>query len=185
MNGAFKQVESSEAYRLLHPKPVVLVVSISPSGEVGAMPAAWVTPLSRSPQLVGVSIAPSRHTYRVIKQSGDFTLNVMSRTHIGQVNFLGAVSGREKGDKLQASGLTLGKSRRVRSPHVLEALAVLECLVEKEVEAGDHVFIIGRVMDSYVRPEVFDKTYLPSMAKILFHLGGSRYVTISDEVLTP
>ncbi len=185
MSEVFKQVKISEAYRLLHPKPVSLIISIRPSGELGVMPAAWITPLSRNPQLVGVSIAPIRHTYEVLRDAGDFTLNVMPKEHIKQVNFLGTISGKEKKDKIKMSGLTLTESRKVKSPHVLEALAVLECVVEKEVEAGDHIFIISRVMDSYVKPDVFDETYLPHRAKILFHLGGTNYVTLSDDVLKP
>jgi len=184
MSGEFEHVRLSEAYRLLHPKIANLLISINRAGAVNGMIAAWVTPLSRNPPLVGASIAPSRYTYGFLKDSGEFTLNVMSRDHLSEVHFLGTVSGRDR-EKLRECGLTLRESRRVRAPHVLEALAVLECTVYKEVEAGDHVFFMGRVVDAYVKPGLFDEVYNTRRAKMLMHLGSTSYTTIIDEVLSP
>lgn len=184
MSQIFEEVRTSNAYRLLHPKIVVLLISVNRAGAVNGMPAAWVTPLSRNPPLVGASIAPTRYTYGFLKDSGEFTLNVMSKDYVRTINFLGTVSGREK-DKLSECGLTLRASRRVKAPHVLEALAVLECVVYKEVEAGDHSFFMGRVVDAYVKPDIFDEVYNPRRAKLLLHSGGNIYATIADEVLTP
>ncbi|MBS7621567.1 flavin reductase, partial [Candidatus Bathyarchaeota archaeon] len=48
---------------------------------------------------------------------------------------------------------------KVRPPHIGEALAVLECKVEKEVEVGDHVFFIGRVLEAYAKSGAFDEVY--------------------------
>lgn len=148
------------------------------------MIAAWATPLSFNPPLVGVSIAPSRYTHEVVKSSGEFTLNVMDRRYVRQVHFIGTVSGRGR-DKLSEAGLTLMDSRRVRSPHADEAMAVLECVVEREVPAGDHTLFIARIVDAYARRGVFDEVYRPDRAKILMHLGGSEYATIADELITP
>lgn len=174
----------SSAYHLLHPKPAALVISVDSSGRVNGMIAAWTTPLSHSPPLIGVSISPRRYTYELIKESQEFTLNILDVNYVKQVQFLGMVSGRSR-DKLKESGLTLSKSRKVKPPHVEEALGVLECRVEKEVEAGDHVFFIARILEAYARSEVFDEIYEPEKAKVLMHLGGSYYTTISDETITP
>jgi len=184
MSLEFEQVKTSETYRLLHPKIASIFISTNRIGAVNGMIAAWVTPLSRNPPLVGASIAPSRYTYEFLKDSGEFTINVMSMDHLREVHFLGTVSGRER-DKLRECGLTLRPSRRVKAPHVLEALAVLECSVYKEVEAGDHQFIMGRILDAYVKPGMFGEVYNPRRAKMLMHLGSSSYTTIIDDVLSP
>jgi len=109
----------------------------------------------------------------------------MSKEYAKQIHFLGTVSGRDHKDKLRESGLTISKSKKVKVPHVEEALAVLECKIEKLVEAGDHVFVIGRVLEAYAKSDVFDETYRPEKAKILLHLGGAYYTTISDEIIVP
>ena len=184
MSQTFEDVKTSNAYRLLHPKIVALLISVNHAGAVNGMPAAWVTPLSRNPPLVGASIAPTRYTYGFLKDSGEFTLNIISKDYVRTINFLGTVSGRDR-DKLRECGLTLRPSRRVRAPHVLEALAVLECTVYKEVEAGDHVLIMGRVVEAYVKQGIFEEVYNPRRAKMLMHLGSSSYTTIVDDVLSP
>ena len=180
----FTPVPVSSAYHLLHPKPAALIISIGSSGRANGMIAAWTTPLSCSPPLIGVSISPRRYTYKLIKESREFTLNILDVNHVKQVHFLGTVSGRSR-DKLKESGLTLSESKRVKPPHVEEALGVLECRVEKEVEAGDHVFFIARILEAYAKSEVFDEIYKPEKAKILLHLGAADYVTISGETIRP
>ena len=184
MKMAFKDIPTSTAYHILHPKPAILVISANREGKVNGMIAAWVTPLSADPPLAGVAVAPARYTHGFIKDSGEFTLNVLDRNYIKQVHFLGTVSGRGK-DKLGESGLTLRASEKVKAPHVAEALAVAECKVEKEVETGDHTFFVGRILKAYAKRDVFDEVYRPEKAKILLHLGGSLYTTIIDEVLRP
>jgi len=178
----FKGVPVSIAYHLIHPKPAVIVVSVDGSGRVNGMTAAWTTPISHSPPFIGVSISPRRYTYELVKSSGEFTINVLDRRYVRQVHYVGTVSGRGR-DKLAEAGFTLRKSRKVKPPHIGEALAVLECLVEKGVEAGDHVFFIGRVVEAYAKPDVFDGVYKPEKAKILMHLGGSYYATLADELI--
>jgi len=180
----FRIIPISTAYHLIHPKPAVIVISVDESGRANGMTAAWTTPLSHSPPLVGVSISPLRYTYQLVKRSGEFTINVLDKRYVKQAHFIGTVSGRGR-DKLAEAGFSLMRSRRVKSPHIREALAVLECAVEKEVEAGDHVLFIGRILEAYAKSEVFDEVYKPEKAKILMHLGGAYYATLADELIKP
>lgn len=180
----FKNISPSTAYRLLHPKSAILVISSGPDGRANGMVAAWTTPLSMNPPLVGVAVAPSRYTHRLIKESREFTMNVLDMRYVRQIHFFGTVSGRNR-DKFSESGLTPMKSRKVSAPHVAEALAVLECRTENEVTTGDHTFFIARVVDAYVRRDAFDEVYLPERAKILLHLGGALYTVPGDELISP
>jgi len=180
----FRSVSISMAYRIIHPRPAILVISSNSEGKVNGMIAAWTTPISRDPPLLGVSIAPSRYTHEFIEDSKEFTLNILDKRYVKEVHFLGTVSGRDR-DKLAESGLTLRESRKISPPHVAEALAVIECKVERGITIGDHTLFIGRIVDAYAKKDVFDETYLPEKAKILLHLGGADYVTISDETIRP
>ena len=180
----FTAVPRSVAYRLIHPRPVAVIMARDGSGKVNGMTASWVTPLSHSPLLLGVSIAPSRYTYGLIKETGEFTVNVFTKKYLKQVYFIGTTSGRDV-DKLKQVELTLRESKKVRVPHLAEALAVLECRVEKEVEVGDHALFVARVVEAYAKKGTFDEIYDPKKAKILLHFGGSGYTTITDETLKP
>lgn len=184
MDGDFKSISLSMSHRLLHPRPAVLVISSGPDGRVDGMVAAWTTPVSRDPPLVCVSIAPSRYTHELIEASGEFTINILDRRYVRELHFLGTVSGRSR-DKLAESGLSLRKSRKISAPHVAEALAVLECVVENRVTVGDHTLFIARVVEAYAKGDVFSEIYLTDRAKILLHLGGSTYVAPEDRVISP
>ncbi len=60
------EVPLSKANRLINPGPVVLVTS-KHEEVVNIMTAAWTTPISHDPPLVGVSISPRRFTHELIK----------------------------------------------------------------------------------------------------------------------
>jgi len=181
----FMRVPASTAYHLLHPQPVVIVVSLDPNGRPSGMTAAWTSPVSMKPPLISVSIAPRRYTYGLIKETGDFTVNVLDVNLVAEAHFFGTRSGR-KIDKFAESKLTTERSSRVKSPYIKEALAVLECNLYREIKLGDHILIVGEVLEAYVKQGAMKRgTYDPKVAKVLMHLGGVGYITISDEIITP
>ena len=172
------------ATRLLHPKPAIIVISSDSSGRVNGMAAAWITPIARSPPTIGFSIASQRYTYELIKESKEFTLNIVDADYVDQVHLLGTISGRDR-DKLKESGLTLVASKNVKPPHIKEALAVLECRVKNELEIGDRIFIIAEVVAAYARKDLFTEVYDPEKARILMQLGGANYTTITNQLIKP
>ena len=181
----FIRIHTSTAYHLLHPRPAVIVVSLDSNGKPNGMTAAWTTPVSMKPPLISVSIAPRRYTYKLIKETGDFTVNVLDVNLVAEAHFFGTRSGRRV-DKFAESKLTTERSSRVKSPHIKEALAVLECNLHREIKLGDHVLIVGEVLEAYVKPGAMKRgIYNPRVAKVLMHLGGVGYITISDEIITP
>jgi len=181
----FTRIPRSTAYHLLHPRPAVIVVSLDSNGKPNGMTAAWTTPVSMKPPLISVSIAPRRYTYKLIKETGDFTVNVLDANLVAEAHLFGTRSGRRV-DKFAESKLTAEKSLKVRSPHIKEALAVLECNLYQEIELGDHILIVGEVLEAYVKPGMMKRgIYDPKVAKVLMHLGGVGYVTVADEIINP
>ena len=183
--GDFVKVPVLTSYHLLHPKPAVIVVSLDSNGKPSGMTAAWTSPVSMKPPLISVSISPRRYTYKLIKETGDFTVNVLDVNLVAEAHFFGTRSGRRV-DKFAESKLTAERSSRVKSPHIKEALAVLECNLYREIKLGDHILIVGEVLEAYVKPGAMKRgIYDPRVAKVLMHLGGVGYITISDEIITP
>ncbi|MEM2216290.1 MAG: flavin reductase family protein [Nitrososphaerota archaeon] len=169
---------------LLQPKPVAIIVSVDSFGKPNGMSAAWLTPTSRDPPLLAVAISPKRYTYELIKQTRDFTVNILDFSMIHESEFFGGYSGRAV-DKFEKSKLTLVKSRIVKSPHIAEAVTALECSLYDEYPAGDHALVLGKVEKAYVREEAIeDDTYNLSKVKILLYLGGGKYTTTLDHSIT-
>lgn len=169
---------------LLQPKPVAIIVSIDSFGKPNGMSAAWLTPVSRDPPLLAIAISPKRYTYELIKQTRDFTVNILDANMIEESELFGSYSGRTV-DKFEKSKLTLSKSKTIRSPYITEAVTVLECSLYDEYPAGDHALILGKVEKAYVREETIeDDVYNLSKVRILLYLGGGKYTTTLNHPIT-
>jgi len=107
---------------------------------------------SSKPRLVGVGIAPSRFSYDLIRQSGEYVVNAVDESLMEAVRICGEKSGREV-DKFKLAKLTAEKGIKVNAPFIKESPVSIECKVIKEVEVGDHVWFIGEVVAAHVRED--------------------------------
>ena len=100
-----------------------------------------------------------------------------------KVQECGRVSGRTHA-KFEEVGLTPKPSKKLKTPIVEECLAHLECKLFKSLEVGDHTFFVGRVVEAYADEKVFKRGVFDlNKAKILYHVGGSSFTTLSDCLL--
>jgi flavin reductase (DIM6/NTAB) family NADH-FMN oxidoreductase RutF len=184
--GELRRIDLGEAERLLYPVIPAFVTSEF-NGRVGGMLAAWWTQLSFKPFLVGVAIAPERFTYKLIRRSKVFALNLLDFKYVDRTPLLGDVSERFYPDKLRAAGFTVVKGDVLGAPIVLEASVALELTLTNIVETGDHDLFIGEVKATYAREE-FKGLWDLRLYKPLMYLGRTRrpdvvrrvYVTLKD-----
>lgn len=101
---------------LLHPCNTFLVTCSGADGESNIITIAWLMPVSVNPPLLGMSVKPTRYSYGLIRESGEFVVNVASLEIAQQALFCGRHSGRDV-NKFFETGLTPGKARLVRPPH--------------------------------------------------------------------
>ncbi len=169
----WKKISFKEWPYILHPRPVAIIAS-GYSGRVSAMPASWITPVSRNPPVVAVAISKKRFTYELIIKSHEFSVNILPKEFMEKIHYLGCVSGREEPNKIAKTKLTVVKGRRINSPIILESLAIAECFLWKNIEAGDHNIIVGRIVETYAKQEfnVFNEEIFE---KILLHVGRNIY----------
>jgi len=144
-----KEIPVSEGLRQLPIRPVYLV-SAEFKGEKNIITVGMFALFSGKPTLVGVGIAPSRYSYDLIRQSGEYVVNAVDDKFMEAVRVCGEKSGREV-DKFEMAKLTPEKGIRVNAPFIKESPISIECKVVKEVETGDHVWFIGEVLAAHVR----------------------------------
>lgn len=174
----YRSIDKSE-YRVLHPRPVYLIVSRSKDGKLNVMAASWVSPISDEPFLVLLSIWKGSLTYQYIKETGDFTINIPMVEHVELVYKAGSVSGREV-DKFTLLGLRVVKSNVVETPGLDNMLGFLECRVVNETEYDETAVFIARVEAIHVREDTYTRYgWDLNKAKILLHLGGRGFATPS------
>ena len=169
------QTIRNDDYRVLHPRPVYLIVS-GGEGKYNIMAASWVTPLSEEPPRLGVAIDRESYTYELIHKYKEFTVNVIDPTLIDKVWYVGTKSGRKE-DKIKAVGLTLHPSNKISVPGLAESLAFIECRVVNEVHVGEVAFFIADMVEIHVKPELYDPKYGWNIkkARILLHISGRAF----------
>jgi flavin reductase (DIM6/NTAB) family NADH-FMN oxidoreductase RutF len=145
----------------------VYVVGVA-HGEVrNAFTAAWVMQVSFDPLLLALSINLHHSSYGLLKEGRAFSVNVLKK---GQLE-LAAHYGRPAGpDKLALMEWTTG---RIGVPLLLESLAWFECQVVGEHPAGDHMLVLGKVidgklLDSKAEPMTYRETGAMDGASALF-----------------
>jgi flavin reductase (DIM6/NTAB) family NADH-FMN oxidoreductase RutF len=151
-------VPDLDARRLLGGGPVVLV-STAWHGNQNVMPAAFVTPLSMDPPLIGIAVHPSRHTHDMIKFSEEFALNIPTRELLHHVQYLGSVSGVDLA-KLELTRLPTFRARRVDAPLLEGCIGWIECGVHDAYTIGDHTLFVGTVVAAQAEGDAFDETWL-------------------------
>jgi flavin reductase (DIM6/NTAB) family NADH-FMN oxidoreductase RutF len=159
-------------YRLLHPRPVVLIVAKADKGN--AMALAWGTPIEED--VVGIAMYRENFTYKLIKQTKEFTINIPTKKLAKEVWLAGTRSGK-KVDKEKLLGLTFEKGVKINTPHIKECIGFLECRVMKEIELEEHSFFIAEVVAAFAN-EQFDKIWKEE-TEILMHVGKNLFCTPS------
>ncbi len=170
-----------EFFKLLHPRPVVLIVAQS-RGKVNAMACSWCTPISEEPPTIGVVLARESYTRELILESREFTVNVPSRELLSAVWIAGTKSGRDV-DKTKLMNVTLRPGKKVTTPIIEECIGHLECKVMSWYEIGECTLIVGEVLSAYAdEDKLYRGNWDVRKAEVLLHLGGSVFVIPSKQV---
>jgi len=169
-------------YYMLHPRPVVLIVTLCPNGRVNVMPASWVTPVNDDPPVVAVAVSDENYTSECLRYCREATLNIPSEDMADLVYSLGTVSGREV-DKVSRFNLKLVDSRSVKPPYIDGSLGVIEARVRGEVGVDGVTLFLLDVVAAYAKKGLFSRWgWDVSKARLLLHGAGRAFYTIGRRV---
>jgi len=165
-------------YNLAFPMPTILVTCNDEKGKTNIITIAWHTTISKKPPLYGISVAPGRYSYDLIKKSEEFVINFSSFNLVEKIHFCGTHSGR-KTDKINSTNLTLIDSEKIKTPSIKECYAHLECKLKNSIELGDHCLFIGEVVNARADDKVKEKNTVDNeKIQTCFYLGGNTYSKI-------
>nr|WP_263857512.1 flavin reductase family protein [Pseudomonas monteilii] len=114
---------------------------------------------SYDPPMIAVSIEKKNYSYDLIRVASNFVLAVPGESIAQQAMSCGLLSGRDV-DKFKECGLTKQSLHYGHVPGIAEAIANIELSVESQVDTGDHITVIGRVLGYYVNPQNIEKNLL-------------------------
>ena len=135
----------------LQPTPKVLVSCRGANGENNALVVAYCCNCSYDPPMVMVGIVPSRYSYKLIKESGCFVVNLVSKDNKELFDYLGSHSGRDE-DKLAAIGAKLGEAVKINAPILEDCPVNIECKIVDSIVTGSHHMFVGKVEHVHAVP---------------------------------
>ena len=130
---------------LLYPVPVVLVTCKGLDGHSNIITIAWTGIICSDPGLVHISVRPQRHSHGLIRERGEFCINIPTAAQARKVDYCGVVSGRDV-NKFEACGFTPVPGETVDVPMIAECPVGMECRVVHALEVGVHTLFIGEVL---------------------------------------
>ena len=139
---------------ILNPVPVVMVSSGSKDGKANIMTVAWAGTVNSEPPMVSVSIRKNRYSHKLISATGEFVINLVSKSLCKACDYCG-VRGGENEDKFKSCGLTPVKAEGLEYAYAIkEAPVSISCVVKSVTELGSHDMFIGEIKsvtaDSYL-----------------------------------
>ena len=140
---------------LLAPLPAVMV-TVGDMEESNIITVAWTGILSSDPARAYVSVRPSRHSHRFLKENGEFVINLTTESLAKATDYVGIFTGA-KVDKFEKCGLTKVESKCVAPPTIGESPLSLECKVFQVMESGTHDIFLADIVNVSCREEIMDE----------------------------
>ncbi len=149
--------QSWKAGTMIYPLPAVLVSCGAVPEEYNLITVAWTGTVCTSPPMCYISVRPERHSYDIIKRTGEFVINLTTADMARAVDWCGVRSGRDF-DKFAETGLTPVGCAVVKAPAVGESPVSVECRVRDIVRLGSHDMFLAEVVnvladERYIDPE--------------------------------
>lgn len=181
---AKSDVPSARAYRLIYPRPVILVSCIDPeTKKSNIITVAWATPLSINPLLVGILVVPKRYSHELISRAKEFVINIPTMEILDKAIKCGKVSGRMH-DKFKELGLTPTPGKVISTPVIEECVAHIECKLVNQITTGDHTLFVGEAVATYADEGAFDGEFIDiERVQQIYQVGGDVFTTLSKKRL--
>lgn len=140
---------------LIYPLPAVLVSCGATQEEYNLLTVAWTGTVCTAPPMCYVSIRPERHSYGIIRRTGEFVINLTTHELARATDWCGVRSGRDC-DKFRETGLTPIPAARVAAPIVAESPVNIECRVRQVIPLGSHDMFLAEVVHVQVDAALID-----------------------------
>ena len=142
---------------MLYPLPAVMVSVRDKEGKDNIITVAWTGTVCTNPAMLYISVRPERYSYGLLKDSGEFVVNLTTEKLKKATDWCGVKSGRDV-DKWEAMHLTQGKASKLQYAPIIEECPVnIECTVTEVKELGSHHMFLAKVEAVQVGEEYLDK----------------------------
>ena len=168
---------------MIYPLPAALISCGSTPEDYNLFTVSWMGTICSNPPMCYISVRKERHSYNIIKESGEFVINLTNEDLAFAADWCGVRSGKDY-NKFEEMKLTAVPGEMVKAPIVLESPLCIECKVKEIIELGSHDMFISDVINvqadsQYIDPET--DTFKLSDAKLIAYSHG-HYYKLGEEI---
>lgn len=186
-----KELDRGHCYQFLNgivsPRPIAWVSSINEEGLVNLAPHSWFTVVSVNPPMIGFTSGTAKDTYRNIKASKEFVVNVVTEELTERMN-LTAVNFPPEISEMDEIGFKSEAATHISVPMIKESPMKLECKLVDIQQYGDSpsYFTVGEVLAFHIDEKVMNGKYIdPHLVKAVGRMGGHYYSRTTDTFERP
>ena len=152
---------------MLYPLPAVMVSTADKAGNSNILTIAWTGTVCTNPPMAYISVRPERYSYHMIRESGEFVINLTTKKLARAADYCGVRSGKDV-DKWKECHLTRGTATTLKYAPVIEESPVqIECRVKSIQELGSHHMFLAEVTAVQV-----DESYMDAKGKFDLNRTG-------------
>lgn len=151
---------------MLYPVPAVMVSCGREGEKPNIITVAWCGSICSTPAMLSISVRPERYSYDIIKETGEFVVNLTTKELTYATDYCGVKSGRDV-DKFKEMNLTPIASKEIKAPGIAESPVNIECKVKDIVKLGSHDMFIAEVVSVNI-----DDKYMDENGKFMLNSTG-------------
>ena len=151
---------------MLYPVPAVMVSCGREGEKPNIITVAWAGTICSDPAMVSISVRKERYSHDIIKETGEFVINLVNKRLVRATDYCGVKSGRDV-DKFAETRLTPQASRYVKAPGIEESPVNIECKVTEVKELGSHDMFLAKVVGVTI-----DNQYMDDRGKFNLNASG-------------
>ena len=159
----------------IYPLPVVMV-SCGDMEKSNIITVAWTGIMNTNPAMCYISVRPERYSYNIIKETGEFAINLTTKELAYATDWCGVKTGA-KVDKFKEMKLTKQKAENIKCPLIEESPISIECKVKEIKELGSHHMFIADVLSIDVAEKYIDDkgAFDISKCELIAYANGGYY----------
>lgn len=165
----------------IYPIPAVMV-SCGTMEKSNILTVAWTGIINTNPAMVYISVRPERYSYNIIKETGEFVINLTSEELAYATDWCGVKTGANV-DKFKEMNLTKEKLENVKCPAIKESPVSIECKVKEIKELGSHHMFIAEVLSINADDKYIDEKGAFDITKCnLIAYANGKYFSLGKQV---
>jgi flavin reductase (DIM6/NTAB) family NADH-FMN oxidoreductase RutF len=163
---------------MVYPLPAVMVTVRGKDGKDNIITVAWTGTVCTNPPMLYISVRKERYSYELLKESGEFVVNLTTEDLVKATDYCGVRSG-SKVDKFKETHLTKEEAEVVNCAMIQESPVNIECRVKKVMPLGSHDMFLADVVNVNVDDAYMDEngSFQLHKANPLVYSHGTYYKT--------